>query len=565
MARSVTVKFNNKSYNAIYNETTDEYEVELTAPETGGIYNAQISCVDGETTNTTDIDIRILKQEQIKITTDDTYMYIFDYKDFSVKDIVELSNYEINIDEETNANTTVNVLKKTTAKANDIVMIKENGEIKYWGIIQEIQNENGSKLYQYIIKYITNMFNQNVILNQNIVNTNDIKEGYYRIHSKLNYNFVFDVLNDSQEVGANLQVYEINNSNAQKFKITKNENGTYAIANIKSGLLVDVVGGIFENGRNVYMWEDNNGPAQEWRFVKKAENTYAIYLTTNTNFVIDLQDGKAENGGNVEIWEYVEGSTQELWILEKLDEEIIRYEGIEDYIAEQINKNFINNEDVLMNRDYLEIRVKTHTKLDVSVSTIVDVQNDIFNLHTFMTNCTQNYNITYNVFLENKKLVIEIENKEIKKELIDVNAQPISNYTEVFETDVVSKVVVITKDGSRYTLYLKTDRTTTEDMLDENRAEGKTEVVYAENVEDAKQKALDTFKGNAYNHNVTFDYYDREIKVGTPITIKTKESLIYDTYISAVTKQKGSKFYKYTCGNIRIGFIDKLKKERKNK
>ena len=152
MARIVTVKFNNKSYNATYNETTDEYEVELTAPDVGGIYNAQISCADEDATNTTDIDIRVLKQEQIKITTDDTYMYIFDYKDFSVKDIVELSNYEINIDEETNANTTVNVLKKTTAKSNDIVMIKENAEIKYWGIIQEIQNENGSKLYQYIIK-----------------------------------------------------------------------------------------------------------------------------------------------------------------------------------------------------------------------------------------------------------------------------------------------------------------------------------------------------------------------------------------------------------------------------
>ena len=170
MTKSVTIKFNNKSYNATYNEATDEYEVELTAPDVGGIYNAQISCVDGDTTNTTDI------------ITDNTYMYIFDYKDFTVKDVVELSNYEINIDEETNANTTVNVLKKTTAKSNDIVMIKQNGEIKYWGIIQEIQNENGSKLYQYIIKYITNMFNQNVILNQNIVTTNEIEEGYYRIH-----------------------------------------------------------------------------------------------------------------------------------------------------------------------------------------------------------------------------------------------------------------------------------------------------------------------------------------------------------------------------------------------
>lgn len=564
MARSVTVKFNDKLYNATYNETTDEYEVELTAPETGGIYNAQISCVDGDTTNTTDIDVRILKQEQIKITTDDTYMYIFDYKDFSVKDIVELSNYEINIDEETNANTTVNVLKKTTAKANDIVMIKENGEIKYWGIIQEIQNENGSKLYQYIIKYITNVFNQNVILNQNILTTNEIEEGYYRIHSKLNYNFVFDVLNGSLEAGANLQVYENNNTNAQKFKITKRADGTYKIINVGSGMVADVQGAVFENGTNVQMWGDTDNVAQKWTFTKRDNNSYSIYLA-NTNYVIDLQNSNTSNGGNIQIWEYVENGQHQLWILEKIDEELIRYEGIEDYIAEQINKNFVNNEDILMNRDYLEIRVKTHTKLDVSVSTIVDVQNDIYNLHTFMTNCTQNYNITYNVFLENKKLVIEIENKEIKKELIDVNAQPISNYTEVFEIDVVSKVVVIAKDGSRYTLYLKTDRTTTEDMLDENRAKGKTEVVYAENVEDAKQKALDTFKGNAYNHNVTFDYYDREIKVGTPITIKTKESLIYDTYISAVTKQKGSKFYKYTCGNIRIGFIDKLKKERKNR
>ena len=564
MARIVTVKFNNKSYNAIYNETTDEYEVELTAPITGGIYNAQISCVDAETTNTTDIDIRVLKKEQIKIITDDTYMYIFDYKDFTVKDIVELSNYEINIDEETNANTTVNVLKKTTAKANDIIMIKENAEIKYWGIIKEIQNENGSKLYHYVIKYITNMFNQNVILNQNIVNTDNIEEGYYRIHSKVNYNFVFDVLNGSLEAGANLQVYESNKTNAQKFKITKRTDGTYKITNVGSGMVADVQGAVLANGTNVQMWGDTDNAAQKWTFTKRDNNSYSIYLA-GTNFVIDLTSGNASNGGNIEIWEYVEGSTQELWVLEKLDEEIIRYDGIEDYIAKQINKNFISNEDTLMNRDYLEIRVKTHTKLDVSVSTIVDVQNDIYNLHTFMTNCTQNYNITYNVFLENKKLIIEIENKEIKKELIDVNAQPISNYTEVFETDVVSKVIVITKDGSRYILYLKTDRTTTEDMLDENRAEGKTEVVYAENIEDAKQKALDTFKGNAYNHNVTFDYYDREIKVGTPITIKTKESLIYNTYISAVNKQKGSKFYKYTCGNIRIGFIDKLKKERKNR
>lgn len=552
---NIVIEFNNKRYNAIYNKNTDEYETELTAPEIGGIYNAEITYTEDSKAENTSIDVRILKRKPLKITTEETYMYIFDYRDFSVKDVVQLPNYEINVDEETNANTTVKVLKKTTAKANDIVIIKENNEFIYWGVIQNIENEDGTSVYQYIIKYITNIFNQNVILNNNIINTDNVEEGYYRIHSKLDYNLVFSVQNNSLEAGANLIIGEINNNSAQKFKITKRTDNTYRIINTNSGMAVDVQGAIFENARNIQMWGNTDSAAQKWKFVKRNGNCYSIYAY-NTNFVADL------NKNNIALWEYVEGSQQELWTLEKLDEEIIRHEGIEDYIAEQIRKNFTNNEDVLLNREYMEVRVKTHTKLNISVSTIVDVQNNIFNLHTFMTNCTQKYNISYNFAIEGKKLIITIENKEAKKELIDVNAQPISNYVEVFETDVVAKVIVLTKDGQRYTLYLKNNRTTTEDMLDPDRAQGKTEVIYAENIEDARQQALDIIKGNTYNHNVTFNYYNRELKVGTPITIKTKESLIYDTYISALNRVKGSKMYEYTCGNIRIGFIDKLLKER---
>ena len=564
MARSVTVKFNNKIYNAIYNEDTDEYEVEITAPEKGGIYNAEISCSDGVTTNSVNQNIRILAKPEIKIENDEAYMYIFDYKDFTIKDIVELSDYEINIDEETNGNTTVNVLKKTTAKTNDVVLIKENNILLYWGVIQDIQNDNGSILYQYTIKYITNIFNQDVIQRGNRVNTNEIEEGYYIIHSKMDDNFVLDVVNGSHTSGSNLQLYTLNSTEAQIFKISRYDDGSYLIQNAASGLTVDLANGVFQNGQNVWMVNYNGSAAQKWNFVKVSDNTYAIYVN-GTNFVLDVTGGNAANNTNIEVWEYVQGSQQELFSLEPVDENIIKYTGLEDYIQKKIEDNFINTEDSYINRNYIQLEVKTHTKINASVSTIVDIQNNIYNFHTFITNCTQLYNINFDFNIVHKKLVITIENKEYKKELIDVNAQPISQYTEVFETDIVAKVVVLTASEGTYTLYLKNDRTTTEDILDKDRAEGTTKIVYSEKMEDAKQKALDTFKGNAYNHNVTFDYYDREIKVGTPITIKTKESLIYDTYISAITKQKGSKFYKYTCGNIRINFIDKLKKERKNK
>lgn len=405
MENQVTIKFNNQDYNLIYNSQSGYYEIDLQAPEIGGVYDIDITFRDifGQI-YTDEAVIQVLAKEPIKIEQNKVFMWIFDYFTFKVKDIVELSNYEINIDEETNSNTILNILKKTTAKSRDIVAIKKNNEVIYWGTIDNIQNSDGQLLYEYIMKYVTNLFDQDIIL---------------------------------------------------------------------------------------------------------------------------------EN------------------------EDLIKTTGIEDFIANAINKNFIQNEDIFVNKQYMQVVVKTHTKKQISVT---NVENGIYNLHTWMTNCTQNYDIVYSFSIVNKKFVITIENKAINKELIDVNAQPISNYNEVFETDVVSKVIVLTSTNT-YTLYLLNDRTTTTDMTNPNRADGKTVTVYTENYEDAPQTALDQIKQNAYNHNITFNYYDRLIPVGTPIAIKTKQSLIFDTYISAI-KITQSKFIEYTCGNIRVKFIDKLLKER---
>lgn len=405
----MTINFNGQDYIAEYNEQTGYYEVNLEASQQGGIYEADITFTDllGQSYEDTQV-VQVWAKEKIKLETNKVFMWIFDYKDFEVKDIVELSDYEINIDEETNANSIIKVLKKTTAKSRDIVMIKKNNEVVFWGIIDNIQNEDGKQLYEYTLKYITNMFERNIIL--------------------------------------------------------KNE-------------------------------------------------------------------------------------------------ELIKTTGVEDFISDAITNNFIDNEDTFLNLNYLEIEVKTHTKKQTTVS---NVQDNIYNLHTWIVNCTQSYDIIYNFSIVNKKLVMSIESKEIDKELIDVNAQPISNYTEVFETDVVAKVTVLTKEEGEYNLYLLNDRTTTTDMNNKNRADGKVETVYSEKMEDASQKALDTMKSNSYNHNITFKYLDRFIQVGTPITIKTRESLIYDTYISAI-KITQNKFVEYTCGNIRIKFIDKLLKERRSK
>lgn len=410
--RSLTINFNETNYIASYNEQTGYYEIELTAPEVGGVYEADITYIDAAEISTEDsLPVQIFVKEPIKVETNKVFMWIFDYSNFEVKDIIEISDYEINIDEETNAKSIINVLKKTTAKAKDIVAVKKNNEVIYWGIIDEIQNEDGKNIYNYTTKYITNLFDRNI-------------------------------------------------------KLT--------------------------------------------------------------------------------------------------NEELIRTTGVEDFISQVVTNQYISNIDTFINLPWLELNVLTHTPKQVSVT---NVENGIYNLHTWLTNCTQNYDIVYSFSIVNEKLRMSIENRTFNKELIDTKAQAIANYTEVFETDIVSKVIVLydkvngIENVGTYTLYLLNDRTTTTNMSDSNRAEGRIETIYTENYEDANQEALNVMKSNSYNHNITFDLYDKYIRVGTPIAIKTRESIIYDSFISSV-KITPRKFYQYICGNIRIKFIDKLLKER---
>ena len=237
--------------------------------------------------------------------------------------------------------------------------------------------------------------------------------------------------------------------------------------------------------------------------------------------------------------------------------------GIEDFIAKEIYNNFTNSDDTLLNIDWLDVEVKTHTKITKSV----DNDNGIYNFHTFVTNCSQNYNIVLDFSYVNKRIKLTIYKQENEVQLIDTTIPDISNYVEKFETSVIAKVVVKT-DTDIQKWYLLSNRTTTQNKDDVNRATGDIEVVYTAKSEDARQTALDKFKSNTYNHYISFKInrnsklFDVDkMKVGTPLSVRTNNNIILDTYISAI-KDDGSNFIEITCGNMRADFIDKLLKER---
>ena len=163
-------------------------------------------------------------------------------------------------------------------------------------------------------------------------------------------------------------------------------------------------------------------------------------------------------------------------------------------------------------------------------------------------------------------LRIDIENKQDTTELIDTTLPEVADYNKIYEEDVTAKVqVYIREDGSEYNLYLKTDRTTTTNKDDPDRASGKIEVISVETADKAEEEALNVMKGNNYKHLVEFKIAKTsklmditELHIGRPIRIKTDDD-IYDSYISAITLSDENFVY-FKSGSLRITLLDKLKK-----
>lgn len=536
----------------------------------GGIFVATATYHDyiNDVDITKSQDIQIFTKEAIKLEQGKTFLWIFSKSDLSVIDIQEIDNYEVTIDEETNGTSTFEVLKNTGAESGDIVCFKKDEDVLYWGIIDEITNENGGIKYTYQCKYITNIFNQklptpvgfqdinlNMMFNRNIVQLSFLRDTSFVFTPDENENIVLRP--NTRDINQFWEIVWLNTSSP-----------TY-------GYTCNII----HSATGKYLSSSNVGDSQlyldttpfQWNLNDEAmtDTHTQLYFVNDTFQPIEFT---GEIADLTEVKLGLEDLSEDYYklIINKDLTPIIQIEGVEDFIAEEMKRGWhgmLNQYNVVPNVKSFYPIVETHTPKQINI----ELDGGGYNLHTFMTNATQYYNINYwfeigdNPAYEEGTnepkivLLIHIENVEGEKELVDVNAMNISDYQEVFDTDIVSQVICNTKTWT-YHLYLKSDRTTTNNPLDPNRASGKTEVIYTDNFDEAPQECLNVIQKNQYNHNISFTY-DKYIPVGTPIAIKTKNQAIENTYISSIKFSK-NKFYQYECGNIRMNFIDKLLKER---
>lgn len=80
---------------------------------------------------------------------------------------------------------------------------------------------------------------------------------------------------------------------------------TFYIKNVYTGQYMDVAGGIGESGRNVQQYKFNGTDAQKWYIERNSDGTYSIYskLGSNNSLALDISGGSNEDYANVQIYE----------------------------------------------------------------------------------------------------------------------------------------------------------------------------------------------------------------------------------------------------------------------
>lgn len=279
--------------------------------------------------------------------------------------------------------------------------------------------------------------------------TYDQTSGYYTIESLISEKML-DVQNGGMTSGTNVWQHGRNGTDAQKWKIEKNNDGSYSFISKKNGLYLDVQNGNMSDGGNIQVCVGNNTQAQKFQLISlenKPEQTiqngiYKIETYTN-NKIIEVEAASNENGANVRLeeWSEVENAHKKYKITYNEDDGYYTIESLNSgKVFDAQNGGMINGTNVWQfTGNYTDAqRWKIEKNNDGSYSIVckknglyLDIKNENIEINEKNQEDTQKFNIvevslinsseyiedgTYKIVVaSNSNLSIDVENSSREK------------------------------------------------------------------------------------------------------------------------------------------------------
>ena len=148
----------------------------------------------------------------------------------------------------------------------------------------------------------------------------------YVLLSKKDMNLAVDVNGGGIVNGSRIQLHRNNGTEAQKFILKANADGTYQILNEKCGLSLDVPGNSHDNGVLLQLYNPNGTSAQKWKLVKDdASGSYSL-INSDSGKAVDVPGGNAVQGASLQMYKENHTEAQEFYLVET-QAEAREYEG----------------------------------------------------------------------------------------------------------------------------------------------------------------------------------------------------------------------------------------------
>ena len=120
---------------------------------------------------------------------------------------------------------------------------------------------------------------------------------------------VMDVSAGSLENGANIQQFEDNGTDAQRWVFSRNTDNSYTVTNLKSKKVLDIEGGTTENGARAQQWVDSSGTNQHFDLTDLGNSVVSLTAKHSAK-VVEVSNSSRDNGGRVQQWDWANVDSQ---------------------------------------------------------------------------------------------------------------------------------------------------------------------------------------------------------------------------------------------------------------
>lgn len=180
----------------------------------------------------------------------------------------------------------------------------------------QLYQSNGSTAQQWTFeKNITERERLDEMATQN---KSMMDDGVYYIKNR-DVKFALDVSGGSAYSGANVQLYSLNKTDAQKWLVSHDSKGYVSFKNVNSGMYLTATGS--SNGANVNQQSSSHGYNQKWIIAFDSSQNIKLVSGLNSTLVIDVSSGKIQNGSNIQLYTSNNSAAQK-WVFEYISKDV---------------------------------------------------------------------------------------------------------------------------------------------------------------------------------------------------------------------------------------------------